>query len=441
MIYIVRSGDSLSGIAAEHGFADWHTIYDDPNNAEFRQLRPDPNLIFPGDRLFIPDKGNKSASAPTGGEARFRASRADNSNDPEPIQAIEVTQTVVAGKSVRFTISKDSRPSGKQAIANWQIEIREGSEVIDTVDCKDVDRFAVDADGMTIKSVPGQWSHRTLKVRAYAVHSEQAAQVEAPVTFESIVFSDSWTEPASQRHEPGVGDDMEFKDFTEDEYRDIGTKFKEDFIKPNGLLHKYKYDDKSDDQLFKVFQDMAVDGAFSFTHGELEANTRAMIAKFRRNEGGKYTNDALTKAARAHASTQRFVTKVSEVLKEMLKDLQGDAGKLTLFKGKIFSPVYNTITDKLSGLTIAVNDTWAYTVELLDYEFTKPSRYHAKVNFVIFDHFGLNQADVDGSTGKTWIMDPGNWEGFRAWFFLQHVRGYRPFVTKIQFVQEFEDSF
>jgi hypothetical protein len=28
--------------------------------------------------------------------------------------------------------------------------------------------------------------------------------------------------------------------------------------------------------------------------------------------------------------------------------------------------------------------------------------------------------------------------GFRAWFILQHLRGYRPFITKVTFYRTFE---
>ncbi len=61
--YIVKQGDCLSSIAAKEGFASWKTIYDAPENAEFRELRPDPNLIYAGDTLFIPEKGVKKDDA------------------------------------------------------------------------------------------------------------------------------------------------------------------------------------------------------------------------------------------------------------------------------------------------------------------------------------------------------------------------------------------
>ncbi len=54
--YTVVKGDCLSAIANRHGFADYRTIYNHPDNAEFKQSRPDPNLIYPGDVLWIPEK-------------------------------------------------------------------------------------------------------------------------------------------------------------------------------------------------------------------------------------------------------------------------------------------------------------------------------------------------------------------------------------------------
>lgn len=57
--HTVKQGECLSKIAPRYGFADWRTIYDHPQNAEFREKRADPNLIYPGDRLFIPDPEQK----------------------------------------------------------------------------------------------------------------------------------------------------------------------------------------------------------------------------------------------------------------------------------------------------------------------------------------------------------------------------------------------
>jgi N-acetylmuramoyl-L-alanine amidase len=107
MIYIVRSGDYLSKIASEHGIADWRALYNHPDNAEFRQLRPNPNLIFPGDRLVIPDRRDKSAPAPTGGSTRFCAHRASNRLQ---MTLLNFEGKPLANRAVTLVIDGESRP-------------------------------------------------------------------------------------------------------------------------------------------------------------------------------------------------------------------------------------------------------------------------------------------------------------------------------------------
>jgi N-acetylmuramoyl-L-alanine amidase len=70
--YIVRQGDCLSKLARRFGLTNWRTIYEHPNNADFRGLRSDPNVIYPGDRIFIPDREIRSESCATEQSHRFR---------------------------------------------------------------------------------------------------------------------------------------------------------------------------------------------------------------------------------------------------------------------------------------------------------------------------------------------------------------------------------
>jgi LysM domain len=54
--HTVRTGETLATIARKYGHSDWKTIYDHPANAEFQRKRPNPNIILPGDVIFIPDQ-------------------------------------------------------------------------------------------------------------------------------------------------------------------------------------------------------------------------------------------------------------------------------------------------------------------------------------------------------------------------------------------------
>jgi hypothetical protein len=70
--HIVEQGECLSRIAARYGFLDFRTVYNDPGNAALRELRPNPDLLFPGDVVFIPEKHPKKMPRATGMRHRFR---------------------------------------------------------------------------------------------------------------------------------------------------------------------------------------------------------------------------------------------------------------------------------------------------------------------------------------------------------------------------------
>jgi hypothetical protein len=69
--YTVKQGDCISSIAFAHDlFPD--TIWDHPDNAELRKLRKDPNALFPGDVLIIPEKELKEEQCQAEQKHRFR---------------------------------------------------------------------------------------------------------------------------------------------------------------------------------------------------------------------------------------------------------------------------------------------------------------------------------------------------------------------------------
>jgi hypothetical protein len=70
--YIVQQGDYLSKIAKDYGFSDYRTIWHHPNNAGLKSKRKNPNVLFPGDHLFIPDRELREESRPTDKRHRFK---------------------------------------------------------------------------------------------------------------------------------------------------------------------------------------------------------------------------------------------------------------------------------------------------------------------------------------------------------------------------------
>lgn len=93
-----------------------------------------------------------------------------------------------------------------------------------------------------------------------------------------------------------------------------------------------------------------------------------------------------------------------------------------------------------------VNDVWGYTISVKDYVLLSDGKFSCTLIFSMFDHFGLNEEDFH----KGNIFKPKEYfgqmakralAGFRACFFLQHYTGfegkYKPFITRINFKEEF----
>ena len=60
--YVVQPGDCILSIASKHGFL-WQTLWN--ANPELKARRDNPNVIFPGDLVQIPQKVVKEASCVT----------------------------------------------------------------------------------------------------------------------------------------------------------------------------------------------------------------------------------------------------------------------------------------------------------------------------------------------------------------------------------------
>mgnify|MGYP003109465531 CR=1 FL=1 len=67
----VRQGDCIASIAFAHGFFP-DTVWDHAENRELKELRKNPNVLAPGDKVHIPDLTEKHLDVATEKRHRFR---------------------------------------------------------------------------------------------------------------------------------------------------------------------------------------------------------------------------------------------------------------------------------------------------------------------------------------------------------------------------------
>ena len=69
--HIVAQGEHLPAIATQYGFQSYEPIWNHPKNADLRNKRENPLVLFPGDSIFIPDKVVNDFNRPTGATHKF----------------------------------------------------------------------------------------------------------------------------------------------------------------------------------------------------------------------------------------------------------------------------------------------------------------------------------------------------------------------------------
>ena len=99
--YTVKQGDHVAGIAEQFGFPKYSRIWDHPNNADLKQQRNNPNVLYPGDNLYIPDPEQQKFDRPTDQKHKFVLSA-------EPLQLFLVLQNIysepVANRSCKLQV-------------------------------------------------------------------------------------------------------------------------------------------------------------------------------------------------------------------------------------------------------------------------------------------------------------------------------------------------
>ena len=190
----------------------------------------------------------------------------------------------------------------------------------------------------------------------------------------------------------------------------------------------------SNEHLFVLFTDLTT---LLFAQDAMQENLVRMINRFKSNTGGIYEDEVLNKTAFNNSNTQEFFNYIEQKLKLKIQknrghlwNVQDKVIKTTASAKKHERVVYNN--DTLGGLTIATNDIWAHEVQLTACR-TVNNICTATYEVTLWDHFGLDLPDLE----KKFNLLPVASYAFASWFVLQHLKGYKPFLTKIKFSKEF----
>lgn len=135
--YTAIQGDCLSSIASKHRFHNWRTIYDHPENDALKKRRPNPNQIYPGDKVFIPSRETKEVDRVTGHNHVFIV-------DALPIKLRLVVKdedwTPFRGKRYELRVDSQAKPySGVTAESGGTIEHPQPNEPKIKADAKEAE--------------------------------------------------------------------------------------------------------------------------------------------------------------------------------------------------------------------------------------------------------------------------------------------------------------
>jgi len=116
-------------------------------------------------------------------------------------------------------------------------------------------------------------------------------------------------------------------------------------------------------------------GIFAANDPKLMKVATEMIDRFISGSGEDYENPVLTQKVLEHPNTQDFISETKKIIQKYLSLDGGDLAALKLdeaFADKmddIDGPKFSTEPDLFGGLTICLNGTWGYTVDIADYKF------------------------------------------------------------------------
>jgi len=134
--HVVEQDESVESIGARARRLP-KTIWDAPENKELRDKRKDPNVLMPGDRLFLPQIEAETFSIPTGGSQAFVLDQPDSRLQLQLVDGTEPRANKpyvlrVDGKELRGSTDGDGKLDCPVPVLARMAELTvgEGDEVV-----------------------------------------------------------------------------------------------------------------------------------------------------------------------------------------------------------------------------------------------------------------------------------------------------------------------
>lgn len=258
--------------------------------------------------------------------------------------------------------------------------------------------------------VKEEWIGKEITVFPYLKEKSEKVCVKTEVVkFKKSVFLTRSERLPGKNVDGSIAEDMRYGDITAEELIKSDKGY-EPLLK------------LSEDILFNFMYQLAATG--SMIKGSV--NSREVIDHFKRNSGEIFTSRYMNERLIGHETLKKFVYDDRGVLKllcEKIKNNKGNINTIQLSINELQStrPKFNTKRDWLNGMTITVDDTSAYEIFIEDYELISEDTFNCKLHIKLYDNYGLDKKDV---SKFDWLH-----VGFRSWYVLQHIKGYRPFQT------------
>ncbi|MDP2565492.1 PGRP and LysM peptidoglycan-binding domain-containing protein [Pseudoalteromonas marina] len=129
--HTVAQGETLLRIAKQYGYQTSKALYNHPSNAEFKALRPDPNLIYPGDKITIPPKKEKFIPLRTNSINSFVV---QSEKEYFRLQIIHEDGDDITGKRIVITIGSQTIDTVLPSNGLIEVELNENDSLTGQVD-------------------------------------------------------------------------------------------------------------------------------------------------------------------------------------------------------------------------------------------------------------------------------------------------------------------